>query len=191
MTTDNPAATEGGPGDSSLPRVLLTLLAVALASACIFLILAKALFPGVLPASWSAPQKAEDRQVAVNAAARKVTLAFLDVDYRDMDPRIDKVLKLATGTFKEQYAKTRVNLTAAAQQGKATSTGAIKYVGISDIDADSALVFVAADSKVDNSAMEDARKKGQNPDDQRYYRFQLKMSLVHGHWLLNGLDLVS
>ncbi|MFL6159864.1 MAG: hypothetical protein ACJ72D_27565 [Marmoricola sp.] len=132
-----------------------------------------------------------DREDDITGAARKATLAFLDVDYRDMDPRVKKVLDLSTGTFKKQYQSTSVNLTAAARQGRAVSSGSIKYIGISDQDADSAVVFVAADSTVTNLAMQKAKAKGQKVDDKRYYRFQLNLTKVGGRWLLNDLQFVS
>lgn len=172
-------------------RIALGVIAVVLALACGYLLLGKALFPGGVPGSWTAADKAADREVAVTSAARTVTLAFLDVDYQNMDPLVQKVLDLSTGTFKKQYDATKVNLEAAAREGKATSVGTIKDIGISDIDADSAIVFVAADSQVDNAAMAQARAKGQAVDQNRYYRFQLNMTKVGDHWLLNELQILG
>lgn len=192
MTEQTPDAAGGGGQESlSVPRQALILLAVALTAACLFLVTAKALFPDVLPSSWTAAEKAEDRQVAVTAAARKVTLAFLDVDYRDMDPQVENVLDLSTGAFKEQYEASRVELVAQARDGEATSKGEVKSVGISDIDEDSAVVFVAADSTVDNKVMREERAKGEKPDGKRFYRFELKMTRVGDSWLLNELEFVS
>lgn len=172
-------------------RTVLGVLAALLALACLFVVGAKAFAPGALPSSWTAAQDAEDREADVTTAARNVTNAFLDVDYRDMDPRVDKVLALSTGTFKKQYEQTRVNLTAAAREGQAVSTGKVRSVGVSDIDADSAVVFVAADSTVTNKAVAEAKAKGQKVDDQRYYRFQLNLTKVGDKWLLNDLQFVS
>lgn len=172
-------------------RVVLGALAALLALACLFVVGAKTFAPGALPSSWSAAEDAEDREADVTAAARTVTNAFLDVDYRDMDPRVAKVLSLSTGTFKKQYEQTKVNLTAAARQGQAVSTGKVRSVGVSDIDADSAVVFVAADSTVTNKAVAAAKAKGQKVDDQRYYRFQLNLTKVGDKWLLNDLQFVS
>lgn len=175
----------------STPRLALTVLAAVLALACVGLIGAKAFAPGILPSSWTAAQDTSDREADVTTAARKVTNAFLDVDYKDMDPRIEKVLALSTGTFKKQYEQTRVNLTAAARQGQAVSTGKVRNIGIADLDKDSAVVFVAADSTVANKAVQEAKAKGQKVDDQRYYRFQLNLTKVGDHWLLNDLQFVS
>lgn len=175
----------------STPRTVLTALAALLALACVLVLVARLFFPSVGPSSWTAAERAEDRRIAVESAARNVTLAFLDVDYRDMDPRVAKVLALATGDFKKQYAATKASLVAAAQQGQSTSSGTVRQVGISDLDEDSAVVFVAADSKVDNLVMRQARAKGEKPDANRFYRFQLNLTDVGGRWLLNNLEIQS
>jgi len=147
--------------------------------------------PESLNSGRAAATRAGQRDDDITAAARKATVAFLDVDYRDMDPRVKKVLALSTGTFKKQYAQTSVNLVAAARQGHALSTGSIRSIGIADVDDDAAKVFVAADSTVDNLAMQKAKAKGEKVDDKRYYRFQLSFTKVSGRWLLNDLQFVS
>lgn len=121
---------------------------------------------------------------AVTAAARQETEAFLTVDYQDMAPTIKRVLSGATGQFKKEYKKAEVNLRSAAQQSKATSKGTVRAVGIGDLDRDSAIVYVAADSTVSN------KSTGHKPEP-RYYRFQLNMTKVGGTWLTANLQFVS
>jgi Mce-associated membrane protein len=195
MTGRDQTAAGGSRGRDALGAVNLRLLVAVLTGvlALGFVTVAglRIVHPESLNHDRAEVARAADREDEVTAAARKVTLAFLDVDYRDMDPRVQKVLDLSTGTFKKQYRDTSVNLTAAARQGRAVSSGSIKYIGISDQDADSAVVFVAADSTVTNLAMQQAKAKGQKVDDKRYYRFQLNLTRVGGRWLLNDLQFVS
>ena len=120
----------------------------------------------------------------VTAAARKETLAFLTVDYKNMDPLIAKVLAGATGTFKEQYDDAKGTLKSTAQQGKSTATGEVKAVGIGDIDSDTAVVFVAADGSVTNKS---TKGKAQP----RYYRFKLTMVHKGDTWLTSDLQFVG
>ena len=164
----------------------LATLAVLLAVACAVV----AIWPTAVPGE-SAAEKADDRDVAVTAAATNVTKAFLDVDYSDMDPRIAKVLALSTGTFKNQYETAKVDLKSQAQAAKAVATGAVRSVGIGDIDAHEATVYVAADSKVSNVTIEKDKAAGKTVPDRRYYRFQLKLKYVGGRWLLNDLEFIS
>jgi Mce-associated membrane protein len=120
----------------------------------------------------------------VTAAARSETLAFLTVDYKNMDPLIEKVLAGSTGTFKEQYEGARANLKASAQQGRSVATGEVKEVGIGDIDGDTAVVFVAADGSVTN-------KNTKGKAQPRAYRFRLTMVRKGDKWLTSDLQILG
>jgi Mce-associated membrane protein len=120
----------------------------------------------------------------VTAAARAQTLAFLTVDYKNMDPLIEKVLAGATGTFKEQYENARATLKATARQGQSVATGEVKEVGIGDIDGNTAKVFVAADGSVTNK---DTKGKAQP----RAYRFKLTMVRKGDKWLTSDLQILG
>jgi type II secretory pathway pseudopilin PulG len=173
-----------------IAKYALATLAVLLAIACVLVGAATAVSPSALP--WqSKAEKADARDVAVTTAATKVTKAFLDVDYRDMDPRIAKVLNLSTGTFKNQYQTAKNDLKTRSQSAKAVANGAVRYVGIADIDNDTAVVYVAADTKVDNVSIQQDKAAGKQVQDRRYYRFQLNLSKVGDRWLLNDLQFIS
>lgn len=195
MTGTDQSATGTGRGRSALGGVTLqlalTILTGVLAVAFVAVAGIRIIHPETLSSARADATEAQDRDERITTAARKVTLAFLDVDYRDMDPRVKKVLALATGNFKKQYQQTSVNLTAAAREGQAVSSGSIRNVGISTVKENSAKVYVAADSTVSNLAMEEARKKGETVDDKRYYRFQLTLVRVGDRWLLDDLQFVS
>ena len=120
----------------------------------------------------------------VTAAARAETLAFLTVDYKNMDPLIAKVLAGATGPFKEQYENAKATLKATAQQGQSVATGKVKEVGIGDIDGDTAVVFVAADGSVTN-------KNSKGKAQPRAYRFKLTMVRKGDKWLTSDLQILG
>jgi hypothetical protein len=165
---------------------LLGALAVALAVACVVVLV----WPTAVPGK-SRAEQADDRAVAVQAAATSVMKAFLDVDYRDMDPRVKKVLGLSTGTFHNQYQTASNDLKTQVQAAKTVATSGVLRVGIGDIDADTAVVYVAADTEVSNTAIEKEKAAGKKVDGRRYYRFQLTMSKVGGRWLLSDLEGIS
>lgn len=169
-----------------LVKYALATLAVLLVVACAVVAIWPTAVPGRSPA-----EKANDRDLAVTVAATNVTKAFLDVDYKDMDPRIAKVLSLSTGTFKNQYDTAKVDLKSQAQAAKAVATGAVRSVGIGQINDREATVYVAADTKVTNVSIETDKAAGKTVQDRRYYRFELKLSKVDGHWLLKGLEFIS
>ena len=195
MTEADQAATGSNRGRTGLGAVSLELVVGVLVGVLSLTFVAVAILriahPETLSSGRAEATRTANREDDITAAARKAALAFLDVDYRDMDPRVKKVLALSTGTFKKQYTDTSVNLIAAAREGRAVSSGSIRYVGISEADGDAAKVYVAADSTVSNLAMQKAREKGETVDDKRYYRFELSLTKVDGRWLLNDLQFVS
>lgn len=121
---------------------------------------------------------------AVTKAASDETLAFMTVDYRDMDKLMAKVVAGATGPFKQEYQRSSVQLKSAVTAEQSISNGKVLAVGISTLDKDSAVVFVAADSQVQNKST----KGKQQP---RYYRLQMDLSKVKGQWLVNKLQFVG
>lgn len=163
-----------------MPNILLILVALALLATTILLFAKGAsATPGESRAEELSSQYDE-----VTKAAREETQAFLTVDYQDMDPLIAKVLAGSTGSFKQQYDRAKVNLKASAQQARAVSTGKVLHVGVGDIDATDAVVFVAADSKVRNKST-----KGKSQP--RYYRLKLTMVRKGDTWLTSNLQFVG
>jgi Mce-associated membrane protein len=121
---------------------------------------------------------------AVTRAAREETLAFLTVDYRNMDPLIAKVVAGATGTFRQQYSQAKANLKTSAQQSLAVSSGKVLSVGIGEISGSDAVAFVAADSQVSN-------KSTKGKPQPRYYRLKLTMTREGGTWRTSNLQFVG
>ena len=152
MTDPATHGSDSGAAESSWRVTNLVLIALAL----LLVVTSVLLFTrGASAAPGDSKAEALSREYAqVTKAARAETLAFLTVDYKDMDPLIAKVLAGASGTFKSQYDKAKVNLKASAQQSQAVSTGKVLSVGVGDIDDGDAIVFVAADSQVRNKSIE-------------------------------------
>jgi Mce-associated membrane protein len=120
----------------------------------------------------------------VTKAARAQTLAFLTVDYQNMDALIAKVLAGSTGPFKQQYARAKGALKAAARQARSKATGEVKEIGIGDIDGNTAVVFIAADGSVTN-------KETKGKAQPRTYRFKMTMVRKGDKWLTSDLQILS
>jgi Mce-associated membrane protein len=170
----------GGPWVAS--AAALGALAALLAIACVIVLVRPTAVPGK-----SEAEKASDRDLAVQVAATRAMKAFLEVDYRDMEARIKKVLSLSTGAFKNQYQTISTELKTGAETAKTVTTSAILRVGLGDVDDDTAVVFVAADTNVTNSAVEQEKASGNDVDARRFFRWQLTMTKVGDRWLLKDL----
>lgn len=126
----------------------------------------------------------------VRQSAEEAVLAFLDVDYRKMDDRTKAVQDASTGTFKEQYTATAAELKAAAAKAKSVSTGTVAYVGIKNVEGDSATTLVGADVVVENASTASLKKTEQCPHagarcDQ--YRFVVHLSKTEDGWKMSNL----
>ena len=135
--------------------------------------------PGSTPAETRAQEHADIRR-----AARAEALAFLTIDHTKMDQLTGQVLDGATGDFKKQYQASLEALKDSATSQESISTGRVDEVGLSEVDADSATVFVAAGSKVKNKGT-----KGEVED--RSWRIKLTMSKEDSRWLVSQLEFVG
>ncbi len=172
-----------GAGPSSTSWRLVNVVLVVLA---VLLVIASVLFFVRADAdSGDAQAKTVSSEYkAVTDAARDETLAFLTVDYKNMDPLIAKVLAGATGSFKTQYAGAESQLKSSASQSQAVSSGKVLSVGVGDLTAKSAVVFVAADSQVINRSTKGVKQP-------RYYRLKLTMVRSGDTWRTSNLEFVG
>jgi len=121
---------------------------------------------------------------AVAAAARAETLAFLEIDHRDMERLTQEVLDGATGEFARQYADRVEDLVGRARRDRSVATGEVVAVGIGSLDADSALVHVAANSQVQDRTTQGTARM-------RYHRLQLDLVREGDDWLVSRLQFVG
>ena len=137
----------------------------------------------VVRAQGSTDDELTDAQQEVARAARTEALAFLTVDHTDMEPLIEAVLAGATGDFKEQYESQREKLTSEAIRTEATSTAEVVALGVGELDDDSAVVLLAANSTVANT-------RTGNEGQVRYYRLRLDLVREGDRWLTSDLRFV-
>ena len=163
--------------------VINAVLAVILLSLCawlvVFAIRGSAAAPGSTPAEERAQEFSDIRR-----AARDETLAFLTIDHTKMDQLTEQVLDGATGSFRKQYQASLKSLKESAATQESFSKGRVNEVGLSEVDADSASVFVAAASEVRNKGTEG---KAEN----RSWRIKLTMTKEGDRWLVSQLEFVG
>lgn len=159
--------------------VLAVILAILLGWLVLFAVRGDVAAPGSTPAEERAQVYADVRR-----AAQTETLAFLAIDHTKMDEVTQRVLDGATGEFKKQYQQSVKALTDAAVEQKSIARGKVSEVGLGEVDADSATVFVAASSKVKNSGTD-----GKFED--RSWRIKLTMSNEDSRWLISRLEFVG
>ncbi len=158
-------------------------LAVALAILVGWLVLFAVDRSAAVPGQTFAEARA-DQFSEVSRSARSETLAFLEVDHRNMDELTQRVLDGSTGEFRKQYQSSLKSLKDAAVTQESISKGHVDEIALGEIDDDSATVFVAAGSKVQNKGT-----KGKVED--RSWRMKLTLAKVDNRWLISQLEFVG
>lgn len=159
--------------------VLAVILAVLLVWLVLFAVRGSEAAPGSTPAESKTQEYAQ-----ISKAARQETLAFLAIDHTKMDELTNRVIAGATGDFKKQYQSSLKSLKDAATSQESISKGSINEIGLSEVDARTATVFVAAASKVQNTGT-----KGKVED--RSWRIKLTMAKEGSRWLVSQLEFVG
>lgn len=157
------------------PRWLVAALAV--------LVLALLVTGGVLMPRWQEARAEDERRRDVLRAASAEVVAFTTLDYRDLEPSVDRVLRGATGDFKEQFESSRAQLEQLSRDNESVSEGRVLEAGVVSMDSDSATVIVVADSQVTN--------KSTGEPQPRHYRLQLDLVLEGDRWLTSDLQFVG
>lgn len=130
---------------------------------------------------WSGSGESEIDPSAT-AVARQQVVNFFSLDHRHIDDDVDRVLALATGKFKQQYAKQRDRVEQGVGKQKLVVTAKVPDNGaaLEYQHGDRARVLVA----VDATTTGEAKTK---PKTNRY-RVRLALLRVDGRWLVSEIN---
>ena len=166
----------------NLRRLNLLLLLVGLAlGVALALILTRA---SDAPPGETEARRRDQANADVTRAATAEVQAFLGIDHENVDEQGQTVLDGATGDFKEQYAGELARLRQSARNQQSTALATVLQVGISDIDATTATVSVAANTEVTSKSTDGEARTVP-------WRIQLDMVKEGGRWLTSGLRFVG
>lgn len=137
-----------------------------------------------VPPGVEVDHEGEDLHSAVLLAATHQAMAFVNVDYREIDDYNDRVLAGATGDFAEQYKQTMKALVELTTKYQTVQTGKVVAAGVVAADRDNATVLIAMEGTVQNNTGDGDGEKAQAQ------RLQLKLTWEGGRWLTNDLIFV-
>jgi Mce-associated membrane protein len=130
--------------------------------------------------------RGDDVDPGMLVAARSEASNFFSLDYRHAGDDVDRVLALATGTFKKQYAARRSQVVASVATKKLVVTASIPKNGaaVEFFDSHHGRVLIAVDVSTTDTGT------AGTPTVNRY-RTRLLLTKVKSHWLVSGLDQVG
>ena len=109
---------------------------------------------------------------------------FFTLDYRDPDKDVDRVLGLATGTFKKQYAAKRKEIVAGVTDKKLVVTASVQ-------DGGAAVEFERGDKAQAIVAVDVTTTTAAGKTEKARYRTRLNLSRIGGTWLVSAVNQVG
>jgi Mce-associated membrane protein len=152
VALETPDAHEPTEPDRAGRRLRVPNLSLALRTAAVLAIV------GLLAASgWMAWQhhhvvKERQRAAAYIATARQGVINLTSLDFNKAKEDVQRVLDIATGEFRDDFAKRAEDFESVVKDSKAVTEGSVAATAIESMNKDSAVVLVLANERVTNIA---------------------------------------
>lgn len=168
-------AGDGARSGSSRRRVLRLAVAGTTVAALVAATVVAVLY-GLADAHHRAVTSAER---AATVAARQDAVYVSSYDYRSLDQAFARVTANATGSFRDDFAKTSKALEPTITKAKATATGTVQDIAVQSGSTSSVVLLAFVDQKLTTSA-------GSTPQTVTN-RLVITMSKQHGRWLMSNV----
>ncbi|HEX7353619.1 MAG TPA: hypothetical protein VF288_02160 [Mycobacteriales bacterium] len=168
-------ATAAPPRVSPRRRVLRAALAGATALALVAAVVLAVLY-GLADAHHRAVTSAER---AATVAARQDAVFISSYDYRSLDQAFGRVTANATGSFKDDFAKTSKALEPTITSAKAVATGTVQDIAVQSGGTSSVVLLAFVDQKLTTGASTTPQVVTN--------RLVITMTKEHGRWLMSNV----
>lgn len=125
---------------------------------------------------------AEGSREAALQVARQVAVDLTTVSKDTAQQDVNRLMDMATGSFKDQFAQQADVFRKVVQQAAVTSKGTVAEAGVSGVDGDTVTVLAAVSATVQNA---DAPS-----GEQRQYRMKIQLQHDGDRWLVSDLEFV-
>jgi Mce-associated membrane protein len=122
-----------------------------------------------------------NRQSALQVA-RQVAVDLTTVSKDTAQGDVNRLMDVATGSFKDQFAQQADVFRKVVQQASVTSKGTVAEAGVSSVDGDTVTVLAAVSATVQNADAPDG--------EQRQYRMKMQLQHDGDRWLVSDLEFV-
>ncbi|MFZ1177146.1 MAG: hypothetical protein WAO15_12955, partial [Mycobacterium sp.] len=183
-------ASDGTPEDAeseskparSWRRVRLPPLSVTWKAAVIVLICAFVGASGYM--MWQRHETTERNQRTANfvAGARQGVVNMLSLDFNRAKEDVQRVIDSSTGQFRDDFQQRAKDFTTVVEQSKVVTQGTVNAAAVQSIDGNSALVLVAATSRITNAAGA--------KDEPRNWRLRVTVTDDGGQYKMSKLEFV-
>ncbi len=103
---------------------------------------------------WRHSQVVQDQQMSAEytAAGRQSVVTLMSLDHNRAQEDVQRIIDNSTGQFKDDFQNTAEDFVKVAQESKVSTEVTVNATAVESMNPDSAVVLVAASSKVTNSA---------------------------------------
>jgi Mce-associated membrane protein len=163
-------------------RVRLPPLSVTWKAAVVILICAFVGASGYM--MWQRHETTERNQRTANfiAGARQGVVNMLSLDFNRAKEDVQRVIDSSTGQFRDDFQQRAKDFTTVVEQSKVVTEGTVNAAGVQSIDGNSALVIVAATSRITNAAGA--------KDEPRRWRLKVSVTDDGGQYKMSKLEFV-
>lgn len=163
-------------------RVPLPRLSVAWKAAVIALICAFVGASGFMV--WHHHEATERNQRVANfiAGARQGVVNMFSMDFNRAKEDVQRVIDSSTGQFRDDFQQRAKDFTTVVEQSKVVTQGTVNAAAVQSIEGDSALVLVAASSRISNAAGA--------KDEPRNWRLKVTVTDDGGQYKMSKLEFV-
>lgn len=180
---ETPEDTEPEPKPaSSRRRVRLPSWSVAWKAAVVVLICVFVAASGYM--MWHRHERSERDQRIANfvAGARQGVVNVTSLDFNKAKEDVQRVIDSSTGQFRDDFQQRAKDFTTVVEQSKVVTQGTVNAAAVQSVDGNSALVLVAATSRITNAAGA--------KDEQRNWRLKVTVTDDGGQYKVSKLEFV-
>jgi Mce-associated membrane protein len=133
---------------------------------------------------WQRHETTERNQRTANfiAGARQGVVNMLSLDFNRAKEDVQRVIDSSTGQFRDDFQQRAKDFTTVVEQSKVVTEGSVNAAGVQSIDGNSALVVVAATSRITNAAGA--------KDEPRRWRLKVSVTDDGGQYKMSKLEFV-
>lgn len=133
---------------------------------------------------WERHQTTERNQRIANflAAARQGVVNMTSLDFNKAKEDVQRVIDSSTGQFRDDFQQRAKDFTTVVEQSKVVTQGTVNAAAVQSIDGNSALVLVAATSRITNAAGA--------KDEPRNWRLKVTVTDEGGQYKMSKLEFV-
>jgi Mce-associated membrane protein len=163
-------------------RVRLPSLSVTWKAAVIILICAFVAASGYM--MWERHETSERNQRTASfvAGARQGVVNMFSMDFNRAKEDVQRVIDSSTGQFRDDFAQRAKDFTTVVEQSKVVTQGTVNAAAVQSIEGNSALVLVAASSRISNAAGA--------KDEPRNWRLKVTVTDDGGQYKMSKLEFI-